>query len=167
MPGLHAESLSSAALSRSALWPRLRRCPAPPSQDRARQHGEPWLLEPQQAALLSRMGGGQGAKGARRRWRSRPPQGARGLVGVLIALPSPEAGFSEGGALASSRIYAVRMQPRLLVQRCKRLSPLLAAPAALLLSQGQAKAVLTYNIFESGGNVVVQISGSLDLTGAT
>jgi hypothetical protein len=59
------------------------------------------------------------------------------------------------------------MQPRLLVQRCKRLSPLLAAPAALLLSQGQAKAVLTYNIFESGGNVVVQISGSLDLTGAT
>jgi MYXO-CTERM domain-containing protein len=44
---------------------------------------------------------------------------------------------------------------------------LLAAPAALLLNQGQAKAVLTYNIFESAGNVVVQTSGSLDLTGAT
>jgi hypothetical protein len=44
---------------------------------------------------------------------------------------------------------------------------LLAAPAALLLSQGEAKAILTYNIFESGGNVVVQTSGSLDLTGAT
>jgi hypothetical protein len=44
---------------------------------------------------------------------------------------------------------------------------LLAAPAALLLNQGQAKAVLTYNIFESSGNVVVQASGSLDLTGAT
>jgi hypothetical protein len=43
---------------------------------------------------------------------------------------------------------------------------LLAAPAALLLSQGEAKAILTYNIFESGGNVVVQTSGSLDLTGA-
>lgn len=56
---------------------------------------------------------------------------------------------------------------RTLAQHCKRLSPLLAAPAALLLSQGQAKAVLTYNIFESGGNVVIQTSGSLDLTGAT
>ena len=53
-----------------------------------------------------------------------------------------------------------------LVKRCKRLSPLLAAPAALLLTQGQAKAVLTYNIFESGGNVVVQTSGSLNLTGS-
>ena len=55
---------------------------------------------------------------------------------------------------------------RTLAQRCKRLTPLLAAPAALLLTQGQAKAVLNYNIFESGGNVVVQTSGSLDLTGA-
>jgi hypothetical protein len=44
--------------------------------------------------------------------------------------------------------------------------PLLAAPAALLLIQGQAKALLTYNIFESGSNVVVETSGSLDLTGA-
>jgi hypothetical protein len=43
---------------------------------------------------------------------------------------------------------------------------LLAAPAALLLNQGQAKAVLTYNIFESGGNVVVQTNGSLNLTGS-
>jgi hypothetical protein len=34
------------------------------------------------------------------------------------------------------------------------------------LSQGQAKAVLTYNIFESAGNVVVQTSGSINLTGA-
>jgi len=54
-----------------------------------------------------------------------------------------------------------------LADRCKRLSPLLAAPAALLLVQGQAKAVLTYNIFESAGAVIVQTSGSLDLTGAT
>jgi hypothetical protein len=56
---------------------------------------------------------------------------------------------------------------RLLLQRCNCFSPLMALPAALLLIQGQAKAILTYNIFESGGNVVVQTSGSLDLTGAS
>ena len=50
-----------------------------------------------------------------------------------------------------------------LAQRCKRFLPLLAAPAALLLIQGEAKAILTYNIFESAGNVVVQTSGSLIL----
>jgi hypothetical protein len=55
---------------------------------------------------------------------------------------------------------------RTLAQRCRRFSPLLAAPAALLLIQGQAKAVLTYNIFEFAGNVVVQTNGSLNLTGA-
>jgi hypothetical protein len=54
-----------------------------------------------------------------------------------------------------------------LAQRCKRFSPLLAVPAALLLAQGEAKALLTYNVYESGGNVVVQASGSLNLTGAT
>ena len=59
------------------------------------------------------------------------------------------------------------MPLRTLAKRCSRFTPLLAAPAALLLTQGQAKAVLTYNIFESGGNVVVQTSGSLNLTGAT
>ena len=52
-------------------------------------------------------------------------------------------------------------------QRYKRLAPLLTATAALLLGQGQAKAVLIYNIFESAGAVIVQTSGSLDLTGAT
>ena len=56
---------------------------------------------------------------------------------------------------------------RTLAKCCRRFTPLLAAPAALLLSQGEAKAVLTFNIFESAGNVVVQTSGSLDLTGAT
>ena len=60
----------------------------------------------------------------------------------------------------------MNMPLRTLAHHCKRLSPLLAAPTALLLSQGQAKAVLTYNIFESGGNVVVQTNGSLNLTGA-
>jgi hypothetical protein len=53
---------------------------------------------------------------------------------------------------------------RTLGQRFQRFSPLLAAPAALLLSQGQAKALITYNVFESAGNVVVQASGSLDLS---
>jgi hypothetical protein len=62
---------------------------------------------------------------------------------------------------------AMDMLLRTLAKRCKRLSPLLAAPAALLLTQGEAKAILTYNIFENAGNVVVQTSGSLNLTGAT
>jgi hypothetical protein len=54
-----------------------------------------------------------------------------------------------------------------LAQNRKRFIPLLSASGALLLSQGQAKADLTYNIFESSGNVVVQTSGSLNLAGAT
>ena len=77
--------------------------------------------------------------------------------------------FFLGGCVITANLpaYAVNMPLRTLAKRCKRLTPLLAAPAALLLTQGQAKAVLTYNIFESAGNVVVQASGSLDLTGAT
>jgi hypothetical protein len=42
---------------------------------------------------------------------------------------------------------------------------MIAAPAALLLSPGRAEAILTYNIFESGSDVVVQTSGSLALPG--
>jgi MYXO-CTERM domain-containing protein len=64
---------------------------------------------------------------------------------------------------AISHFYAVNMPPHTFAQRCKRFLPLLAAPAALLLNQGEAKAVLTYNIFESAGNVVVQASGNLNL----
>lgn len=52
-----------------------------------------------------------------------------------------------------------------LLKRCKRFSPLLAAPALLLLNQVQAKAVLNYYIFESGGNVVIRGKGSLALPG--
>jgi hypothetical protein len=51
-------------------------------------------------------------------------------------------------------------------QLCKHYSPFLAASASLLLCQGQAKAALTYNIFESSGNVVIQTSGNLNLPGA-
>ena len=73
-----------------------------------------------------------------------------------------------GGILTPNLLsHAVNMPLPTLAKRCKRLTSLLAAPAALLLSQGQAKAVLTYNIFESGGDVVVQASGSINLTGAT
>jgi len=59
-------------------------------------------------------------------------------------------------------MMAVR-SPLTTAQRLKRLTPLLAAPAALLLNPGRADAVLTYNIFESGFDVVVQTSGSLNL----
>ena len=48
-----------------------------------------------------------------------------------------------------------------LPQRCKRLIPLLAAPAALLFSQGQAKAVLNVNIFDDGPNLKVTVNGSI------
>ena len=76
--------------------------------------------------------------------------------------------FFWGGTLdAYLHAHAVTMPLRTFAKRCKRLTPLLAAPAALLLIQGQAKAILNYNIFESGGNVVVQTSGGLDLSGAT
>ncbi|MCP9902322.1 hypothetical protein KBZ12_17265 [Cyanobium sp. Cruz CV13-4-11] len=44
---------------------------------------------------------------------------------------------------------------------------LAGSPSGLAAEPGQAKAVLTYNIFESAGNVVVQTSGSLNFTGAT
>ena len=54
---------------------------------------------------------------------------------------------------------------RTLAQRCKRLSPLLAAPAVLLLSQGEAKAILNYNIFQRGSDVVLSARGSLSLPG--
>jgi hypothetical protein len=42
---------------------------------------------------------------------------------------------------------------------------LLAAPAALLLSQGQAKAILNINIFDDGPNLKVTVQGSLSQLG--
>jgi hypothetical protein len=59
--------------------------------------------------------------------------------------------------------YAVKPQLNGLVRRCKRLLPLLAAPAIVPLSQGQAKAVLNFYIFESRPNVVLRGIGSLSL----
>ena len=52
------------------------------------------------------------------------------------------------------------------IKRLKLLAPLLAAPAALLLNPGRAEAILTYNIFQSGSDVVVSTSGSLDTASA-
>jgi uncharacterized protein YjbI with pentapeptide repeats len=74
--------------------------------------------------------------------------------------------FGGANITANLLVPAVVTPLRTLAKRCRRLSPLLAAPAALLLTQGEAKAILIYNIFESAGNLVVQASGSLDLTGA-
>ena len=74
--------------------------------------------------------------------------------------------FQGGKIVANLHYFAVESAQHQLPKFFKRLSPLFAAPAALLLTQGQAKAVLTYSIFESAGNVVVQASGRLDLTGA-
>jgi hypothetical protein len=89
-------------------------------------------------------------------------------VNIFTGLKGMNFLFWGGGIVAANLLApAVIMTLRTLAQRCKLFTPLLAAPAALLLSQGQAKAVLTYNIFESGGNVVVQTNGSLNLTGAT
>jgi hypothetical protein len=89
--------------------------------------------------------------------------------GMCQSLHWPQAHDFFGGGIIDAILhyYVVNMPLRTPAHHCKRLSPLLAAPAVLLLSQGQAKAVLTYNIFESSGAVIVQTSGSLDLTGAT
>ena len=59
------------------------------------------------------------------------------------------------------QFYAVKPQLRMLAQLSKRLSPLLAAPFALLLSQAQAKAMLNVNIFDEGSNLKVTVTGSI------
>jgi hypothetical protein len=57
--------------------------------------------------------------------------------------------------------FAMKLATHQIPQRCKRLVPLLAAPAALLLGQGQAKAILNVNIFDDGPNLRISVSGSL------
>ncbi len=112
------------------------------------------------------MGGHPRARVALRRPRTgtyREPETAIARANLFTGLRSMI--FLRGGILtANLPAVAVNMPLRTLAQRCKRLTPLLVAPAALLLNQGQAKAVLIYNIFESAGNVVVQTNGALDLT---
>jgi hypothetical protein len=48
-----------------------------------------------------------------------------------------------------------------LFQRCLHIAPLLAAPASLLLLQGQAKAILTFEILQTGSNVTINANGSI------
>ena len=50
-----------------------------------------------------------------------------------------------GGGITTANLHhhAVNIQLHTIAKRFKRFTPLLAAPAALLLSQEQAKAVLT------------------------
>ena len=50
-------------------------------------------------------------------------------------------------------------------KRCKRLAFLLAAPAALLLSQGQAKAVVNVYIYNDGPDLKVSVTGSISSRG--
>jgi hypothetical protein len=67
-----------------------------------------------------------------------------------------------GGKVASDLHHgALKMQISGLFQRCKHIAPLLAAPASLLLLQGQAKAILTFEILQTGSNVTINASGSI------
>lgn len=86
-----------------------------------------------------------------------------------VASPAhPKGSLSSAGINISAylRSHAVKPQLNGLVRRGKRLAPLLAAPAILLLSQGEAKAVLNFYIFESGPNVVLRGIGSVSLPGS-
>ena len=62
--------------------------------------------------------------------------------------------FPLGGSLLMQTCSCSDHAAPTLAKRCKRFTPMLAAPAALLLNQGEAKAILTHNIFESAENVV-------------
>ena len=46
-------------------------------------------------------------------------------------------------------------------QRHKLLAPLLVAPASLLLLQGQAKAILIFEILQTGSSVTINANGSI------
>jgi hypothetical protein len=96
-------------------------------------------------------------------------QTSAGLLHVPIASPAhPEGSLSSAGSNISVYLHSHAVKPQLngLVRRGKRLAPLLTAPAVLLLSQGQAKAVLNFYIFESGGNVILRGIGSMSLPGS-
>jgi hypothetical protein len=68
-----------------------------------------------------------------------------------------------GGKAASDLHHgALKMQIFGLFQRCKNIAPLLAAPASLLLLQGQAKAILSFEILQTGSNVTINARGSID-----
>ena len=97
-----------------------------------------------------------------------PGQTSAGLLHVPIASPAhPKGSPSSEGSNVPAYLHSYAVKPQLigLVRRSKRSASLLAAPAIVLLSQGQAKAVLNFYIFESEGNVVLRGIGSLSLPG--
>jgi hypothetical protein len=59
----------------------------------------------------------------------------------------------------------MKLAPHQLTKHCKHFVPLLAASAALLLSQGQAKAILNVNIFDDDPNLKVTVQGPLSQLG--
>jgi hypothetical protein len=72
----------------------------------------------------------------------RRPRSVIACANLFIGLKNIH--FLWGGSNPTNSLApAVVMPLRTLAKRCMRLSPLLAAPAALLLIQGEAKAVLT------------------------
>ena len=110
-------------------------------------------------------GRGRGSTG---RFEAPPETAPTESLGKFFAcanhLTSPqERVFFLGGGIDTANLpaHAVIMPLRALAQCCKRLFPLLAAPTALLLSQGQAKAILNVNIFDDGPNLKVSVNGSI------
>jgi len=110
--------------------------------------------------------GEEGVRGALRRPPQKAPtEGPDQLPHVPISLLASIAlsPFLGGNIIKKLLVPTVIKLLRTIAKRCKAFTPLLAAPAALLLSQGEAKAILNFNIFESGGSVIVRTSGSVAL----
>ncbi len=107
--------------------------------------------------------GGQAIEGAGRRRQKAYPRGRR-VAACANRVTAPRGMFFVGRGrflLHRYQFYVVKPQLPMLAQLSKRLSPLLAAPIALLLSQGQAKAMLNVNIFDEGSNLKVTVTGSI------
>jgi len=69
--------------------------------------------------------------------------------------------YQQSVAVGGGAVVAAVALPAAL--RLKRLMVILATPAVLLLSPGRANAILTYNIYESDGDVIIQANGALNL----
>jgi hypothetical protein len=69
--------------------------------------------------------------------------------------------FPGGKITVNLNYFAVESVQHHMPKFFKRLLPLLVAPAGLLLSQGQAKAILTINIFDDGPNLKITVQGLL------
>ena len=92
-----------------------------------------------------------------------PTESPKRLLHVPIASLAPRnTQFPGGGRITINLHYfAVESAQHHMPKFFKRLLPLLVAPAALLLSQGQAKAILTINIFDDGPNLKITVQGLL------